>query len=216
MTGGERTAATPLPRGRHKLPREAVLASQRARLLEAMSELVGRQGYEATTVPDVVAAARVSRNAFYDLFSDKTDCFIALCEDAGHELATELVAFVNEGDWRVALREGLRTYLRWWQERPALARAYLVELPMAGPRAIVQRERQYDRFGGVLQAVGQWARLDRTDLPELRSVSVRAAVISVTELVAAQVREAGPDRLLELEDDLYHLLVTLLAGPPAD
>ena len=54
----------PLPRGRHKLGAEAVRASQRERLIRAMLETVAERGYEATTVPEVVARARVSRNAF--------------------------------------------------------------------------------------------------------------------------------------------------------
>ena len=32
-------------------------------------------------VDQVVARARVSRNAFYELWRDKTDCFIALCDE---------------------------------------------------------------------------------------------------------------------------------------
>src|SRR2546422_355315 len=35
-----------------------------------MLECVGRDGYEATTVPQVVATARVSRNSFYEFFAD--------------------------------------------------------------------------------------------------------------------------------------------------
>src|SRR5690242_15400907 len=119
-------AGDPLPRGRHKLPREAVRASQRERLLRAMAELVGEQGYQATTVPQVVAAARVSRNTFYGFFTDKTECFIALCEQVGTELHAELAAFADEPDWLTALRRGLEAYLRWWQQRPAFTRAYLV------------------------------------------------------------------------------------------
>jgi AcrR family transcriptional regulator len=177
-----------------------------------MSDLVGSQGYEATTVPDVVSAARVSRNAFYELFTDKADCFMAVCEEAGRDLAAELVGFASAPDWRTALRSGLDAYLRWWEERPALARAYLVEVPTAGARAVAQRERQYRRFEEVLRVLGEWARREEPDLPRLRRIMPRTAVIATTELVAAQVREAGPERLHELEDDLLHLLETLLAG----
>ena len=48
----------PLPRGRHKLDRDAVRASQRERLLRAMLQCVAADGYAATTVPRVAAAAR--------------------------------------------------------------------------------------------------------------------------------------------------------------
>src|SRR3954449_6066659 len=81
-----------LPRGRHALPAEEVRASQRERLLAAMLESVGEHGYAATTVPAVVAGARVSRNAFYELFDDKTDCFLALCDELAGQLLDALVA----------------------------------------------------------------------------------------------------------------------------
>jgi AcrR family transcriptional regulator len=201
----------PLPRGRHKLPREAVLASQRERLLAAMAELVGEQGYEATTVPQVIAAARVSRNSFYELFEDKTDCMIALCDEVGTALGRLLMAFANEPAWETALRRGLHAYLLWWQERPAFARTYLIELPTAGQRAMEDRARQYERFKEVLRVLAGWAREEQPDLPPLTDVALTTAVVAPTELVASYVRAGRLDRLDEVEADLYLLLVTLLA-----
>src|SRR3954449_11127429 len=125
-----------LPRGRHALPAHVVRASQRERLLAAMLESVAEHGYEATTVPEVVAAARVSRNAFYALFRDKLDCFLALCDEAATEMLDTLLAQRAQADgWVDALRTGAGLYLRWWRERPAFSRAYFVALPTAGPRA---------------------------------------------------------------------------------
>ena len=86
MSSNVKWRGEPLPRGRHKLAAEAVRNSQRARIVRAMLECVGRDGYEATTVPQVVATARVSRNAFYEFFADKADCFIAACDEAAQEL----------------------------------------------------------------------------------------------------------------------------------
>ena len=98
----------PLPRGRHKLPVSTVRASQRERIVRAMLESVGRDGYEVTTVPRVVATARVSRNAFYEFFADKADCFIAACDEAAQELLAELVDLVSEPDWVQAMWRGAR------------------------------------------------------------------------------------------------------------
>src|SRR5919201_6795907 len=66
-----------LPRGRHRLSREEVIASQRGRMLAAMAEVVAQKGYARTTVADVLSRARVSRETFYEQFSDKEDCFLA-------------------------------------------------------------------------------------------------------------------------------------------
>jgi AcrR family transcriptional regulator len=212
-------AGDPLPRGRHKLPREAVKASQRERLLRAMAELVGEHGYEATSVPQVVAAARVSSNTFYGFFSDKTDCFIALCEQLGDELFEQLTSFNVEvddpGDALAALNRGIRAYLQWWPDRPALARAYFVELPQAGPRAIEERDRQLERFESILRYVAGQARVLFPDAPPLRDVDVLAAGILTRELVANHVRAGRVEQLGEIEDELRYLLIKLLVSDEA-
>jgi AcrR family transcriptional regulator len=176
-----------------------------------MVELVGDQGYEATTVPQVVAAARVSRNAFYEQFSDKTDCFIAVCDQAANEILNQFVELVQEPDWLTALRRGMAIYLRWWQDRPAFTRSYFIELPVAGTRALDQRERQYARFRAMFTDLGRRARAEQPELPPLTDGVVSAAVFAPTELVAEQVRHGRIDRLVELEEELLYLLVKLLA-----
>src|SRR3984885_1693137 len=148
MSRQSQWTGVPLPRGRHKLSRDEVLASQRGRLLRAMEELVGAIGYESTTVPQVIKAARVSTATFYRFFADKVDCFIALCEERGERLLSALMLDQDELAASGALERldrRLEIYLHWWQDNPAMARAYFVELPAAGPRAIAERDRQYER-----------------------------------------------------------------------
>jgi AcrR family transcriptional regulator len=203
--------AEPLPRGRHKLAPETVRASQRERLLRAMLECVAERGYEATTVPEVVATARVSRNAFYEFFTDKTDCFIATCDQAAQGLLEELLALRAEEGWIDAARRGAEIYLRWWQERPGLSRAYFEGLPQAGARAFAQRERNYELFRAMFEDLGRRARAEQPELPPLAPIVPRILVLSITELVAEEVRAGRTGSLTDLEGDLFFLMVRLLA-----
>jgi len=216
---GKRWEPKPLPRGRHKLPQEAVHASQRDRLLRAMGELAGERGYAATTVTDVIAAARVSTNTFYRFFKDKTDCFIALSEQLGDRLFEQLAAFGSDADTAeealAALDAAIHAYLRWWSDQPAMARAYFVELPMAGTRAMEERERQYRRFEAIHRQVAERARRLFAEAPPLRDVDVIASTILITELVARQVRAGRVHALGEIEGDVRHVLLKLLAGDRA-
>src|SRR6476659_6461107 len=66
-----------LPRGRHGLPRELVERSQRERLLAAVVRVTVANGYESTTVGDILGEAGVGRESFYELFDDKLDCMLA-------------------------------------------------------------------------------------------------------------------------------------------
>jgi len=211
---GEGQPLRRLPRGRHNLPASVVRASQRERLLEAMLANVAEHGYEATTVPQVVATAKVSRNAFYELFSDKADCFLAVCD----ELATDVldnIANPAQDEWRAALRAGTARYLRWWQDRPAFSRTYFVELPSAGARAVAQRDRQYERFRELFDGIAAWARIQEPGLPSVGPLASRAIVLAVTELIAEEVRAGRVGRLVELEDDVVALITLLLTGGAA-
>jgi AcrR family transcriptional regulator len=201
----------PLPRGRHKLGQGTVRASQRERLLRAMVECVAREGFESTTVPMVVSTARVSSNAFYEFFSDKTDCFLAACDEAARELLSELVALTAEPDWVRAMRKGTGIYLRWWQERPAFARAYLLSLRAAGERTFEQRDRTYGMYEAMFADLARRARAEQPDLPPLSPLVTRVLVLAITELVAEEVRAGRTGSLGDLQDDLARLAIRLLA-----
>jgi AcrR family transcriptional regulator len=201
----------PLPHGRHKLDAQTVRASQRERLIRAMLETVAEHGYDATTVPEVVATARVSRNAFYEFFSDKTDCFIAACDEEATDLLRTIVAFADEPSWLETMRLAVRAYLRWWAQRPAFSRAYFIGLPAAGDKAIAQRERAYERFAENFADAARRARAEQPSLPPLPPLVPMLLVRAITEVVAAEVRTGRTERLPELEDDLMHIAVKLLA-----
>ena len=199
-----------LPRGRHNLPTHVVRASQRQRLLAAMLDSVADVGYDTTTVPAVVARARVSRNAFYALFSDKLDCFLALCDELAGQILDEMNAMAGASDWAEALRAGTERYLSWWAEHPTFSRTYFVELPTAGARALDQRDRQYARFRELFEGLAAWARGQQPELPPLRPLATRAVVVAVTEIVAEEVRSGRTAQLPELTGEIVFLIATLL------
>jgi AcrR family transcriptional regulator len=201
----------PLPRGRHKLPADAVRSSQRERLMRSMLECVAEDGFESTTVPIVVSRARVSSNAFYEFFSDKSDCFLAACDDVAGDLLARLAALTAEPDWIQAMRKGTRIYLRWWTERPAFARAYLLSLQNAGERAEEQRERTYALFRAMFADLGRRARAEQPELPPLSPLVPRVLVLAITELVGEEVRAGRTEQLEGLADDLARLAIRLLA-----
>lgn len=204
----------PLPRGRHGLSTRTVRASQKARLIRAMQELVARYGYDRTTVPQVVAAARVSRNAFYEWFDDKEDCFLAACEQDAGDLVAAISAAASEATWREVLRTGMRTYLRWWQDRPELSRAYFLEMPTVGERAVAQRERAYRPFEQIFMQLAKRACAEQRELRPPPAVVPRLVVIAITEFVAAEVRAGRGARLVERENDLTYLVSRLLVIEP--
>ena len=65
-----------LPHGPHRLQRNEVVLNQRARIHGALIEAVARDGYEGTSVKQVIELAGVSRRSFYEQFANKEDCFL--------------------------------------------------------------------------------------------------------------------------------------------
>jgi AcrR family transcriptional regulator len=141
----------PLPRGRHGLTREQVVASQRGRIFRAMADTMARKGYVATSVSDVLRAAKVSRETFYEQFDSKVDCFMSALETATDVVIAQ--AFTTPPAGSTPLQRfdrGLKTYLAAIADHPELARLFLIEVYAAGPAALERRAAVQRRFAAVL------------------------------------------------------------------
>jgi len=65
-------------------------ASQRERLVEAMTQAAARYGHKDASVARVVEQAGVSRATFYKHFVDKEACFLAAFEVAAERIEAAL------------------------------------------------------------------------------------------------------------------------------
>ena len=107
--------------------------AQRAKLLEAMVQVVADKGYAAATVADAVRLAQVSRGTFYELFDSKQACLVAAYRLGSEVLEERISAAVRDApDWREELRLGLRTYLQTLSAEPRFARVHLLEWEVLG------------------------------------------------------------------------------------
>jgi AcrR family transcriptional regulator len=159
----------------------------------------------------VVAAARCSRNAFYELFEDKEACYIAAADETGAEMLDALVSGAQQADtWLEALHRGTHSYLRWWVDNPAYAAAYLIDLPSAGRRALEQRDRVYADFAAMFAGLAARARAEQPLLPPLPPLAPRLLVMAITELIAQEVRHGHVEDLMQVEDELVRFIVKTL------
>ncbi len=81
-----------LPRGRHGIAPEVVIANQRQRLLAASASLLAERGYCALHVADITERAGVSRRTFYRLYKDKRDCVLATQQHSIDSLSGRILA----------------------------------------------------------------------------------------------------------------------------
>jgi AcrR family transcriptional regulator len=212
-TGETHTIERPLPRGPHRLTREAVLESQRGRMLDAIANAVADKGYAATTVGDVVSGAGVSRKTFYEHFSDKEECFLAAWDTGVQILFDAILAARDRVNTPIErMRAGLRAYLETLAAEPAFARSFFIEVVAAGPHAEARRAEVHSRFADLLTTLHEQARREMPQLPELPPAIPRAAVGAINELVSDYVRAGRTEQLPELEDTILHLQLVLFAG----
>jgi AcrR family transcriptional regulator len=204
-----------LPRGRHGLSREQVVHDQRERILRALAETMVQKGYVGTAVADVLRAAGVSRETFYQQFSSKEDCFMSAYEAAVGALLSGMAqaaasddddASAGAGtDAMVRLDRALGAYLDALAAEPAFARLFLVEIYAAGPAAMERRaasQRQViDLVGALLQA----------DTDEQRFVA-EAFVAATISMVTTRIAANDLEGLRALRGPLIGLAARLSPG----
>lgn len=131
---------------------ELVTSSRRQTILDGMLEAVGADGYEQTSVRTVLDRTGVYRQAFYDNFADKDDCYLQ-AYDAGVERVEALVAAAAAGEpgWTGQLRAGLGALLDFLDAEPDTGRALVVEVHAAGPEALAKRAAAMERVNAFLE-----------------------------------------------------------------
>jgi AcrR family transcriptional regulator len=181
-----------LPRGRHGLSREQVLASQRGRILAAVAASVAEHGFARATVADVLSRAGVSRETFYEQFSDKEEAFLAALDAGAEGLVSILRAALDlpASDPLERLDRTLKAYLTTLASEPSFAKAFLIDAYGAGQRATTRRIDLQRHFVDVIAEV---LALD----PENESdrFACEALVAAVSSLVTARI---GTGRAAEL------------------
>jgi AcrR family transcriptional regulator len=126
---------------------------KRERILDGMLEAVGDDGYEATSVRSVLARTGLYRQAFYDHFSSKEDCFLAAYDSGVARIeATVRMAAAGGQSWLEQLRAGLAALLEFLDAEPAIGRALVVEVHPAGPAALAKRDAAMARARDFLAA----------------------------------------------------------------
>jgi AcrR family transcriptional regulator len=192
--------------------RDEVIGIQRGRVISAAVDAVEEVGYARLTVGQVIRRARVSRKTFYDLFTDREDCFLAAFERAlgeGREVASE--AFERESGWLDGIRSGLASLLALMEREPGLARLFVVEAPAAGDLVLVRR-------AGVLAELtklidhGRSLAPATSQPPRLVAEGVVGAVLGVLH---TRVLDTGEEPLADLLGSLMSIIVLPYLGAAA-
>jgi AcrR family transcriptional regulator len=212
------SGAQQLPKGRHGLSRAFIASNQRERLLDAIANVVAAKGYAGTRVADITDYAGVSRKTFYELFTDKEECFLAafdvitkLLMDRMAQALTDL----SDGNWRVRVQALLGEFLRFLAAEPAFARMCIVEVLGSGAEGLARRDAAIEAFFPIVDHIPRSQPGAEQWLAPLTPVFVTGGIL---EVIYAAIRRGDIAKLPELEDDLTRLAFRAyradLAPPP--
>jgi AcrR family transcriptional regulator len=193
--------------------RAGLAASQRARLLDGMTNAVAEKGYARVSVADVIERAGVSRRTFYEIFRDKEDCFLAAYAAGAEIVMDEVVAAAVEApvEWDARLEAAIAAFLRVLSEHPDFSRTLLLDVAGAGPDAVLLRWRVHGTFAERLGRLGARASSEGEIAP-IADLSLRALVGGISEVVQHQILDAGAESLPELAAPLTELALAVFEG----
>ncbi|MEU5307900.1 TetR family transcriptional regulator [Streptomyces sp. NPDC013157] len=177
----------------------------RSELAEAAVKLLADQGFEETTVDQIVAAVGMSRRTFSRYFDSKEDVIVHMLAEAGVKLCAELNARPADEPPAVALRRALSVFTSMSVGNPAKM--------LRVSRLILDTPALLARF---LERQSQW-QAEMTGILALRAgldpdVDLRPAVAAGVALTAFQaalrrwVDSDGSESLDEVVDQALALV----------
>jgi AcrR family transcriptional regulator len=200
-----------LPHGPHRLGAEEVVRNQRTRMHGAMIEAVAANGYERTSVKQVVSLAGVSRRSFYEQFANKQECLLATYDviatrGAGRVSAAYRAASGETEDrLQAAFGElGAAISTNWNSANLAI-----LEAPKVGAPALLRLRRASQTFEQMLSATFEHA---STSSP-LPAPVIRGIAGGLHAAMSKCMREGSAERAPELAQEMFHW--TLLFQTPA-
>ena len=154
-------------------------ATPRRRLIDALADSIDDVGYSTTTVADIVRRARTSRRTFYEYFSDREACLVALLTETNRQAIETISAAVDPAaPWTVQIRQAVEAWIANAESRPAVMLSWIRDVPALGMAG--------DAAGSVLFVVYVVAALRATVGFDLLRSAVNG-VLGVTVAIVALV-----------------------------
>jgi AcrR family transcriptional regulator/DNA-binding MarR family transcriptional regulator len=148
-------------------------------VLAAAIDIIEEVGCARFTVSRTVQRAHVSRKTFYDIFSDREDCFLAVIEQAvGAARHVAIEAYMRQTNWRAGVRSAVETILVLMEENPGLARIFVVDALGGGPRILQFRVLVQSELAASFD-LGRTAASARHDPPPVTGEAIAGGLLSM-------------------------------------
>jgi AcrR family transcriptional regulator len=178
-----------------------------------MLEAVGSEGYAGTSVAVVAERAGMHRQAFYDNFGSKQECFELAYAQGLERLESRVVeAARGEDGWLAQLRAGLGSLLAFLDAEPAVGRALIVEVQAGGGPALAERDAALGRAMAFL-ARGREEAAGVPGAPTAPPIAPEATASGIHKLLHSRLAAGERGGFLELLPELMFVAVLPYFGP---
>jgi AcrR family transcriptional regulator len=213
LAGAEGAGALRGVEGLSYAPRlKLVTSPKRQLILEGMLDAVGSEGYDAASVRTVLDRTGLYRQAFYDNFSDKDECYLEALEAGIAKVeALAIAAAAGEQGWRAKLRAGLGAVLEFFDAEPDVGRALVVEVHAAGPEALEKRAEAMKRIAGFVDL----ARAEAGELEDPPGIAPEAIVSGIHAIVHSRLSTGAEEGFRGLLPEFMYFAVLPYFGAEA-
>jgi AcrR family transcriptional regulator len=162
-----------------------------------MLATANREGYAGASVSQVIAHAGVSRPTFYEYFTDKDDCFLAVHRDISERLLKQIREAVAQAPPERAPQAAIRRLIQRAEAEPARAQFLANEAMAGGPRALDARDHTISQIEEIVERA-RAALAPETLTPDLPT----GALIGATHWLLSQRLRRNEHDLTGLGDEL--------------
>ncbi|HEX6687496.1 MAG TPA: TetR/AcrR family transcriptional regulator [Solirubrobacterales bacterium] len=196
----------------HSPKLELVNSSKREKILEGMLEAVGAEGYDATSVRTVLGRTGLYRQAFYDNFADKDDCYLsALTYGIARLEAAVARGAASEETWRGRLRGGLGGLLDLLDVEADFGRGVIVGVHSAGPEALARRAEAMKKAADFIDL----ARLETDESESPPQIAPEGIVAGIHAIVHSRLSTGASDGFRDLLPEFMYFAVLPYFGTEA-
>jgi AcrR family transcriptional regulator len=98
--------------------RRLTAAARRAQLIDIGRTVFAKRGFEATSVEEIAARAKVSKPIVYEHFGGKEGLYAAIVDHEVDQIVSRILAAITTGSARERLERATLAFLTYVQERP--------------------------------------------------------------------------------------------------
>lgn len=138
---------------RQEVSRKVRREERREQVLERMTDVFAKRGYQAATIDHLIAGGKISMGGFYKEFDGKEDAFVAVYDRVMAAVGERLAAAVPGGAaWPTRGALGIRAAVEFAAENPLATRVVLLEAQTGGKLAVGRYTATLREIAGFLRA----------------------------------------------------------------